>query len=411
MKLLKIGGYVLLSMLLSITAHGQNASKSPYSIYGIGTLLNPQSSLTKSMGGTGIAVRDPLLLNNSNPASLNALSPYYSMAFEVGTYFQKGVYSTESSTETFKNGGITNLNLLFRLNKKWAAMIGLRPLSDVSFSVVNEGQIESLGISNAVEINQDGGVYKFYLGNAYEVAKNLSLGMNASLIFGNLERSDYVQLTTLGTTYEVESLTNVSSADLDFGLQYTVPFPKSRLTIGATFDYKTTLKTDQEKSLLDSSLDTLINDTYDIDNYELPTTYGAGLSYSWKRHTVSADFTTQLWQDISLPEAPDLQNAMRYSVGYQRAGVIKKDNYWSLISFRAGAYYQNEYLKIKGHSLDTWGGSAGVGIPLSQSFQIDLSYEYTHRGQTDYNMIQEEYHTFHFDVIVRDIWNKKRLFD
>ena len=68
---------ILLTALLAagaaVPAHGQaTGTYTPFSIYGVGDLSQPGSAYSKTMGGTGVALRNNRFLNLINPAAVTA---------------------------------------------------------------------------------------------------------------------------------------------------------------------------------------------------------------------------------------------------------------------------------------------------------------------------------------------------
>ena len=66
--------FKIISLLLfSFSLVAQNESNSPYSRFGLGDIQNFSTANQSAMGGTGIAIYDPLLINLNNPASYSSV--------------------------------------------------------------------------------------------------------------------------------------------------------------------------------------------------------------------------------------------------------------------------------------------------------------------------------------------------
>src|SRR5688572_25355917 len=109
--------YFLGFILFVVTAHAraQNIYQSPYSIYDLGLMADPMSTLNRGMAGTGIAVRDAYNLNYKNPAALGSIMSPVSSIFEMGFYVEHDSHRTEKLSESRSNGSLSNINYWFKL--------------------------------------------------------------------------------------------------------------------------------------------------------------------------------------------------------------------------------------------------------------------------------------------------------
>ena len=64
-------------ILFPISANAQSGINSPYSRYGVGTLSDVSTGITKSMGGIGAGFRHPNTLNLKNPASYSTVDTHF----------------------------------------------------------------------------------------------------------------------------------------------------------------------------------------------------------------------------------------------------------------------------------------------------------------------------------------------
>ena len=72
-------------LFYSLTGVAQSISYSPYSYYGIGILKERASALNRSLAETGIAIRDQMNLNMTNPASYTSIEGATQLA-EMGKF-------------------------------------------------------------------------------------------------------------------------------------------------------------------------------------------------------------------------------------------------------------------------------------------------------------------------------------
>ncbi len=142
-----------------------------------------------------------------------------------------------------------------------------------------------------------------------------------------------------------------------------------------------TLKNELEYDLRFSELDTLAPSRYTRE-IRVPAKLATGVSYRInKRHNVMADFAWSAWsRDIenvagswNMAAVTKTQDDFNIALGYQRDGSdIFYDDYWDRITYRAGAWYKNWYIK----DVSEFGGSIGAGFPLGRKgTMLDLAIQ------------------------------------
>ena len=130
-----------------------------------------------------------------------------------------------------------------------------------------------------------------------------------------------------------------------------------------------------------SELDTLVPNRIDR-TIEIPAMFATGINYRLaRRHNVMADLQWRSWDaDIEnighsydMPSYTETQSDFVVSAGYQRDGSgLYYDPYWDRISYRAGAWYKNSYIK----DVFEVGGSIGAAFPLGKKgTTIDLALQ------------------------------------
>lgn len=172
---------------------------------------------------------------------------------------------------------------------------------------------------------------------------------------------------------EVTDVVDGSWSILNHPAYYTVSAQYRGKMASLFFSYTTgyTLVNDMEYQLQVSQLDTLAP-TKMSREIEVPMTLASGVSYRLaKRHFVMLDFMWKPWkkeipnmaQSWDLPNETLVESEFLISVGYQRDGsTIFYDSYLSRMTYRAGAWYKNGYIK----DVSEIGGSIGLGFPLGK---------------------------------------------
>ena len=115
-------------------------------------------------------------------------------------------------------------------------------------------------------------------------------------------------------------------------------------------------------------------------NSALP--FSAGVRSSWR---AGAEFT------------PD-----RYNVRY----------YTRRISYRAGAFYNNEYYKVGGSEINSFGITLGATLPVFRWYNgLSVALELGQRGTTDSALVRERYARISVGLNLHDIWFQKRRYE
>lgn len=104
------------------------------------------------------------------------------------------------------------------------ASLGIIPFSNSGYQVGKSDvfqQIDTVAYKN--ELLGEGGYSQVYFGVGYEIAKNLSIGVNVGYLFGDIKRTTS---TVLNDISAVNSRTTVSTSASGFlvkyGAQYTI---------------------------------------------------------------------------------------------------------------------------------------------------------------------------------------------
>ncbi len=86
----------------------------------------------------------------------------------------------------------------------------------------------------------------------------------------------------------------------------------------------------------------------------------------------------------------------------QRARYFKRTHY------RLGAYYNHDYLMVRGNNVREYGVTAGVGLPVP-GFRstINLGLEYKHRQAHPNPLIKENYFNITLGVNFNEMWFRK----
>jgi hypothetical protein len=306
------------------------------------------------------------------------------------------------------------------------------PYTNVGYNYSTSSKISSSESGSTVYTNTysgSGGLHQAYLGLGWEPFKGLSIGVNASYLWGSIERT---VINSYSDAY-INTLSKYYSADvrnykLDFGLQYSARLSKSdRVTLGATYSLGHKLNSDPECKVVSRNSQTSVSDTtlYTVDNaFEIPSVYGAGLMWNHKNKIrIGVDYTLQKWADISFPMYDSdggspkytLRSGMfkdRHKVNAGVEFVVDEDSrtYLKKIRYRLGAGYATPYQVINGiDGPKEYSVSAGLGIPIINKYNnrsiLNISAQWVCRDSK--SLIKENSFRINLGLTFNERWFAK----
>jgi hypothetical protein len=417
--------YFFLSALFfffNCSLSAQTIITSPYSRYGIGDLAANANAWNFSMGGTSIGLRSPSHINFNNPASYTAFDST-SFIFEGGVYFNYVSLSTNTQTTTRTYASVGYLAFGFPVTRWWRTSLALLPFSDVGYNISSDEDVTGIGHVTRIYTGS-GGVNRFLWGNGFKITKNLSVGINASFLFGSLqqESSSTFPDSAYYINFRQDNNIDVGGFYFDYGIQYTARLKDVKMTAGAVFgtSTKVTAKTDYlyttylTSNGTDSPKDTIQSQPGIHGSITIPMMYGFGLSFekpdSW---LIGADYRWQNWQKYQAFGVGDsLVNSFQVSAGAEFIPDINNyTSYFKRVRYRFGLMYNSSYLDLRGKHLNEYAVSVGFGLPIQRlKTAINLSAELGTRGTTQSNLISETYFNFVVGFSIYERWFLKRKY-
>ncbi len=403
----------------AMTVSAQNV-QTPYSMYGYGILSDHATSMQRQMGSVGVAMNSGRQVNVMNPAAY-AATDSLTFLFDMGADMSV-IWSKEGSAkETAFGGGLDYMTCQFPIGKHFGGSLGLLPVTSVGYAFGNE-------IAHGTVQNQGtGGISELYLGLAAQYF-GLSLGFNISYDFGTIA-NDVFSTPTGMTNTKFEHLMEIRDWNILVGAQYTFkPSRFSKVVLGLTYQPKKTfLGKTQATSMMQTSQDTKPDTVASMNmkgNYYQPNSIGAGVSYTYEkatRWTVEADFMWQGWKDCKYAplyslkdpetivfEGMSFNDRWRAALGAEIVPKIR-GNYGERMSYRLGAYYCNDYLKIRSNSVREYGVTCGFGFPVPEGkTMINLGLEWKHREASPQQLLSENYLNVTLGINFNEVWFFKR---
>ncbi|HPC35508.1 MAG TPA: hypothetical protein P5268_04335 [Candidatus Marinimicrobia bacterium] len=396
---------ILFLLVLSLNGWAQI---SYYANYGFGVESPANSVRILGMGRAGVAVRDSMSLNQSNPALWQGFG---------STSLQGQMYaSTLSIPELDFKGKMVNFSgFAFKLpvGRRVGLAIGLAPLtrmkSSVSFADSLIFQGDKFEYNSTVELS--GGISELYLGTGYRVSPNLAVGLKAQLLFGN---------------YVVRNHTEIDSDnDLESYYKRTIAVDGNRITIGlllSDHSQRYNLAATIEKGNKFKS-STFIENNYGPDTtiksdpINFPTIIKVGINLPvTKNLALNADmqygiYEADLFQKFYIFQQfkSDSRNSFAVGVGLEKSpGQAFKNTFLQKLYYRGGAYYQTEPVYLNS-GIREYGITAGISLPFFYNLnRMDFALTYgLKNGFLSDEIGNEKILNIHFCITTGEPWFRK----
>ncbi|MFK8059543.1 MAG: hypothetical protein AB8B78_05570 [Polaribacter sp.] len=425
---------ILVAFLLitSISLVAQRTSSSPYSFFGIGDEFNSLTVEQSSMGGIGVAFNHYKYLNFTNPAAYAHLR-YTTYAF--GAVNSDLTIKNGNVEQTSNSTSLSYVALAFPIGEKAGFSFGLQPISSVGYSISNT-EFDASGVATEINIlSGTGGINRVYGSFGMKLFKNVSVGIEADYSFGNVEHNIVNQRANVSLATKNNETLIVRGGSVTLGTQYQkvlkndlVVNAGATLKLGNELDvtgndylYTLTFSNTGGETARDTLSDSSVAGKY---NLPLKTIFGGGIG-KFDKWYVGAEFETQdAFQTTNLNNISNATfkygESNRFSLGgFYIPKINSISSYWQRVTYRAGLRLEKTGLLIDSSgnssnftSVNDFGISFGLGLPLKQLSNINMGFEFGKRGSTENNLIQENYFNFRLSLSLTDTgWFIKRKID
>jgi hypothetical protein len=413
-----------------LTAFGQKNINTPYSRFNLGTLQTEGPFSSLGMGGIGTAARSSTSLYYTNPASYNNIDTL-SFIFDFGLDYGRNSISNGGSVFSSSDLNFNHLVFGFPISKHWGLSAGIVPWSSGYYKIADEITSSDPNYDpgiGAYEIdhNGTGGITKLFLGSGIKISKNLSVGLNATFLTGELSRTNqftFADYTTAFNNTSEETL-NLNGINFEYGLQYTASLKNNYfVNIGASLtsgkNYRTKYNQLSSKYNAYAITDTI---SYTADNNAktfIPADWRFGVSFGkLDKFSAELDYTTSKWSTSKIP-GPSGYAADTRSVLFGAEFIPDKYSNYSFfkrIAYRIGAHTGNNYLIVNGEQLKESGASIGLGVPIrntaTKPTMLNLYLDFTRRsGSLSGSLHNEDYLTMGISINFFDNWFIKRKYE
>ena len=263
---------------------GQIGTNSPYSRFGLGDFQHNISPVFNAFGGASIALENSKIINFTNPASYTNFSSN-TFLFSTGGWNQTTQIQNKNAEQIANSTSLSHFVFGFPLNKKIGASAGMIPFSSIGYDIL----VRDSEYNADMNYYGDGGISEIYFGTAYQLFDVFSVGINASYLFGALNRRKKLifdddmflnsrsnnKINLKGYYYELgvlynKSLNNNSSFSLALTANNNTQISAKKNEIIESFEYS---------GLLEVPIDT-INLSTELGEVNFPKYISAGISYN-----------------------------------------------------------------------------------------------------------------------------------
>ena len=397
----------------------QVGTSSPYSRFGLGDLQGTIFPMFNALGGGVTALSSPSSINPYNPATYTSFGANSFLLSTGGMHKTTNMQNTVESQLT-NNSAFSHITIAFPVSRKIGASIGMLPYSNIGYELNSRNLVPDADLL----YSGDGGLSKVYFGSAYQISNEFSVGINASYLFGGLNRRKKVIFDDASFLHSrSNSKINLKGYYYEVGLLYKKNLTENReVSFGITANNNSEIRakkgelveTFEYSGVFELPKDTFENTT-EWGYVTLPQYISVGLTYrEGKKWLLVADYSLQNWADYTLfDESDNLSNSMRMSGGMEYTPEYNSvTTYYKRMQYRLGASYSNTPLQFDGNQLTEKSISFGFGIPVKKSrTQYDVSVILGQRGTTENNLIKEQFVKFGLSVSYDGIWFVKRKYD
>lgn len=425
---------IVFSLFAFINVSGQTTDAyigySPYSLFGVGDILNQGSANTLSMGGISTGVRDIHYINYINPAAVTAREQQ-SFMMDFGFNVDNNYYASKASDGSVLNNANNIFNMhhivmSFPIYRHSAFKFGIQQYSASGYKFItheaNDEIVSQVGDVKYSRVGQ-GGIYQAFAGAGVTLFKRLSLGIDGQYYFGTINRYSNLIFNSNAAYNSIYSGWRFvpRGVSAKVGVQYEQPIGSQySLVVGATYQLKTNMDGDATRyayTSISTEQDTITNKSYKIDFMNIPEEISVGVSLSKNEQwLIGFDYVQSDWRSTVLQATPGIDFApalaRKYKVGFELTPNRYDVRYFmNRVTYRIGAYYDQSYISIGGRQITAEGITLGFGVPVFRYYNaISVGLDFGRRGTLEDNLVRENYFKINVSFNLHDIWFIKTLY-
>jgi hypothetical protein len=399
--------FLVLVFFTSFIACSQSIATSPYSLYGLGSLYEANFGLIPSLGTAGIALPSDSFINNKNAASLVNIQQN-NFFFEIGGKGIQSSFEDNLKKENRNNFQFSHFAFAFPITTKSAVSVAMMPYSSSSFKIsgLKIPVIDSGNEYYYLDVIGTGGLNNLDFTYAYKLTNKLSLGLSASVLFGNTtdERTYAINnsVTTIDKKVSYSGIRPILASQfkmnpsLTFGLNV-----KSPTRVNATKTQSVTVENGTGTANLEA------DEKSNTDDFYLPLEIGIGFNKAFKNKlNVTFDYEKNFWDATNQSDMyGDFSNQEKFALGFSYQKAKTSRIYIDRIKYATGINYDTGYLEVDNKKIEDKSFSIGASLPLDHlSSALFISYTYGQKGQITNSLVQENYHKLTLNLNLDGIW-------
>ena len=182
------------------TLFAQRQTASPLSRYGYGNFYTYTNAYNQALGGIGVGTQNKTQLNFLNPAQQSAIKGE-TFLFNVGLGGDFRTIEDNALKNTTSSVGLESFSFAFPIiADRWGAAVGLLPFNSVGYSIQTSDSLTRYKYSGT------GGINQIAFSTGCRVFKGLSLGVQASYMFGTTDYTGENYFEESGAYYTRKNL-------------------------------------------------------------------------------------------------------------------------------------------------------------------------------------------------------------
>ncbi len=416
---------VLCTLLLFTQGYAQTSS-SVYSALGIGDFNSGGLTHNQGMGGLGISFATGWHANVVNPA-LTTRNTIFN--FQAALNYKRINVNNGTENSLVDGGGLSYLAISLPVKSgKFTSGMGLGQISSINYRLQVETPVANSELRASNLLEGDGGISEAYINFGYLLAKNLSIGVHGSYLFGSSIRSNQLLIydskdVEVGQASEYYERLTVSDVGFKAGLHYMFKSSaKSNIHLGAIYQKLGDVNGTAFAKLAAIGQASRPNTDGDLiaDNQKgsiyIPNRYGFGITYE-KSNKFAVGLEGQ-YQDFAdyrnfFGDQLTLQANKKVGLGVQFVPDFQSfDNLLKRATYRIGVEWNQTPYLLNQSTINDIGINFGTSIPVNQLSLVNFAIKAGQRGTLDNGLIRESYVNFTFGLSLNDkSWFYKRTFE
>ena len=408
--IIKIIKYLSISLILiSQIVFAQRTST--YTRYGLGDVYYSYSARSLSLGHTGTAMINSDYIGLLNPASWSNLSR---TRIEFSFAYDELRLSNQFESKYYGDGVFKGFTFAFPVSKDYGIGIamGIVPYSRVNYEVREKFTNETTGNYTSTYQGK-GGLSKVFIGGTYKLPINFILGATLEYYFGNITYSSKVEFDNTAL-FPAEYELAFGPTGFGTTVGFITPDMSGLINSGSISNLRLGLsanlisKLDTDTSLISRSSTIIDSIGIGKTKMKVPMRFNAGLHIAFVNvYNIMLDYFYQPWSEFRLNDINQLNmnDVHKISLGFEyRPQRVPGISFWEQIILRAGLSYEMSQYKINGTELNQYSVFGGFALPLSDDNTVDIGIEYSVRGKTEQNLMEEQFIRINLGLSFGELW-------